>query len=213
MVIDHYARLMAGHVPVAIDPETAFDRHVVACVLTVAHAECRTGRVGMTDATGLSSGTLVDLAALFFPSFSPEDLGIDPASGKPAIDEEEELLYALLRQHADPRCGLSETFAQIVARRAMHDDHLWQDLGLFERPELTRLLNRHFPILAAGNVNNMKWKKYFYRCLCEAEGFSLCTAPSCRECSDFEVCFGEETGISHLARLRNSVERPVSVPL
>ena len=30
---------------------------------------------------------------------------------------------------------------------------------------------RDFPTLAAGNTKNMKWKKYFYRKLCEAEGF------------------------------------------
>lgn len=28
-----------------------------------------------------------------------------------------------------------------------------------------------FPTLAAGNTKNVKWKKYFYRKLCEAEGF------------------------------------------
>jgi nitrogen fixation protein NifQ len=44
----------------------------------------------------------------------------------------------------------------------------------------------------------MKWKKFFYRCLCEMEGFSLCAAPSCAECSDYAACFGEETGVGRL---------------
>lgn len=207
MSVDHYARLMACHALTTSDPDTAFDRHAVACVLTVARSEYLDGRATMIEATGLSSNTLVELAARFFPSIALDELGVDPDGGQPAIDSEEELLHALLQEHAAPKRKLSATFARIVARRAMYDDHLWQDLGLFERPELTRLLNRHFPTLAAGNIHNMKWKKYFYRCLCEAEGFSLCTAPSCRECSDFDVCFGEETGISHLARIRNGFVR------
>ncbi len=53
----------------------------------------------------------------------------------------------------------------------------------------------------------MKWKKYFYRRLCELEGFTLCTAPSCRECCDFDRCFGAEHGESLLARSRREIER------
>lgn len=43
----------------------------------------------------------------------------------------------------------------------MRNGHLWQDLGLFNRGELSRLLATHFPTLAAGNTQNMKWKKPF----------------------------------------------------
>ncbi len=83
----------------------------------------------------------------------------------------------------------------------MRDDHLWQDLGLFNRAELGRLLARHFPALHAGNVNNMRWKKYFYRRICDLEGFSLCAAPHCSVCKDFSSCFGDEDGMSRLAQM------------
>jgi nitrogen fixation protein NifQ len=83
----------------------------------------------------------------------------------------------------------------------MEPRHLWQDLGLFERNELTRLMKERFSALAAANLHNMKWKKFFYRQLCASEGFSLCAAPTCRECGDFENCFGEEDGVSLLARI------------
>jgi nitrogen fixation protein NifQ len=89
----------------------------------------------------------------------------------------------------------------------MRPDHLWQDLGLFDRSELNRLLARHFPSLHAGNTANMKWKKYFYRKLCEAEGFVLCTAPSCAQCTDFAACFGAEDGESRMAQTRREVDR------
>jgi nitrogen fixation protein NifQ len=61
---------------------------------------------------------------------------------------------------------------------------------------------RHFSTLARRNDQDMKWKKFFYRMICRDEGFSLCVAPSCSECSDFNHCFGEESGESLLARRR-----------
>ena len=102
----------------------------------------------------------------------------------------------------------SETdwLAAIVARRALEPNHLWEDLGLRARAELTRLLERHFAPLAAKNTRNMRWKRFFYRTLCEDDGFVLCATPTCTGCGDFETCFGEETGESRLARIRRTVE-------
>jgi nitrogen fixation protein NifQ len=57
----------------------------------------------------------------------------------------------------------------------------------------------------------MKWKKFFFRMICKDEGFRLCSAPSCAECDDFSLCFGDESGESLLARSRREAEtRPVS---
>lgn len=113
-----------------------------------------------------------------------------------------------------PSLDIAPILATVIARRAMRADHLWQDLGLTDRSELGRLLARHFPALHAGNTANMRWKKYFYRKLCEAEGFVLCAAPSCAQCTDFAACFGAEDGESRLARNRRAyetAERPVAV--
>jgi nitrogen fixation protein NifQ len=99
----------------------------------------------------------------------------------------------------------------MIARRAVEPNHLWEDLGLRNRAELSRLLVRHFASLAAQNTRNMRWKRFFYRMLCEADGMVLCTTPVCRDCADFEHCFGEETGESRLARTRRAgVARPAS---
>jgi nitrogen fixation protein NifQ len=38
----------------------------------------------------------------------------------------------------------------------------------------------------------MKWKKFFYKQICEREGFKLCKSPSCGECVDYNKCFGPE---------------------
>jgi nitrogen fixation protein NifQ len=182
----------AGQCP-TVEPERGFDEHVLTCVLSCALKEVEAGEATATESTGLSLAELRQvlprgLSATAVAALALEDVS-DPEPGM-----EEELLRGLLLAHARPGDPASVRFAKIVARRAMRDDHLWQDLGLLNRAELNRLLATHFPMLAAGNTRNMKWKKYFYRRLCEAEGFSLCTAPNCRECSDFDGCFGPEEG-------------------
>ncbi|CAH2394308.1 nitrogen fixation protein NifQ [Mesorhizobium ventifaucium] len=186
------ACVRAGQYP-TFEPEKGFDEHVLACVLSCALKEVEDGEATATESTGLSLAELREvlprsLSATAMATFALEDVS-DPEPGM-----EEELLRGLLLAHARPGHPASARFAKIVARRAMRDDHLWQDLGLLNRAELNRLLAIHFPMLAAGNTQNMKWKKYFYRKLCEAEGFLLCTAPNCRECSDFDSCFGPEDG-------------------
>ncbi|AID34778.1 MULTISPECIES: nitrogen fixation protein NifQ [Mesorhizobium] len=186
------ARIGAGQWP-TIQPEKEFDEHVLACVFSCALKEVEAGKATAAESTGLSHAELREVLPRSFPgtamaAFASEDVS-DPEPGM-----EEEFLRGLLLAHARPSDPASARFAKILARRAMHDGHLWQDLGLLDRAELNRLLATHFPTLAAGNTQNMKWKKYFYRKLCEAEGFSLCTAPNCRECSDFENCFGPEEG-------------------
>ncbi len=104
------------------------------------------------------------------------------------------------------RTPLELHLAAMIARRAMRPNHLWQDLGLRNRGELSTLMGRHFTSLARRNVNDMKWKKFLYRMICRDEGFRLCTAPSCAECGDFAVCFGDESGESLLARNRLALE-------
>ena len=129
------------------------------------------------------------------------------AAGEPEIDDEEDQVRMLLSFHAVDSRRETRWLSVMVARRAMRPNHLWQDLGLVDRSWLNELLRQFFPALHAGNTADMKWKKYFYRRLCEMEGFTLCTAPSCRECCDFERCFGSEDGESLLAKSRREIER------
>lgn len=70
--------------------------------------------------------------------------------------------------------------------------HLWEDLGLFSRPDLTAMIAENFPELAARNDRDMKWKKFIYKQLCDREGIIACPAPTCDACADFKVCFASE---------------------
>ncbi|RBP03483.1 nitrogen fixation protein NifQ [Roseiarcus fermentans] len=197
MFDERYAALRAAQTPKA-DDGAAFDDHVFACVLATGLTEEAAGIASLTDALGLTGAALARLIATRFP------LGALPfplwREGEPALEDEEVLLRALLADHRARDDEAASWLVAILSRRSMRDDHLWQDLGLFNRGELGRLLARHFPKLHDGNVQNMRWKKYFYRRICDLEGFSLCSAPHCSVCRDFSSCFGDEDGISRLAQ-------------
>ncbi|OHV62843.1 hypothetical protein LCM4576_29560 [Mesorhizobium sp. LCM 4576] len=68
---------------------------------------------------------------------------------------------------------LSTSFAKTIAHRAMHTDCLRQDLGLFDRHEISRLLATHLP------------------------------AHACQDFRDFDAYFRPEEGDIHSARVVN----------
>ncbi len=112
-----------------------------------------------------------------------------------AREDEVEDVFDLLVAHADASAGSAEDIARValtVAVACLGEQHLWQDLGLGSRVELSALMRRWFPILVARNERDMKWKKFLYRQLCEREQVLICKSPSCAECGDFAVCFGPE---------------------
>ena len=89
---------------------------------------------------------------------------------------------------------LEEWLADMLVAACQGGRHLWEDLGVWSRAELTALLRRHFPGLVRANRRDMKWKKFLYRRLCETEGLMLCRAPTCDQCPEISDCFGPEEG-------------------
>jgi nitrogen fixation protein NifQ len=193
-----YASLMNGADGTRCD---RFDAHVIASVLTLAIEETKTAGLPLSEATGLTVPALSDVLSAVFPHALRlfEDLG---CRDELVVPEDERCLRELLTRFSTARTPFQLHLAALIARRAMRPNHLWQDLGLRNRGELGALMGRHFGPLAARNVHDMKWKKFLYRMICRDEGFRLCTAPSCAECDDFAVCFGDESGESLLARNR-----------
>ncbi len=176
-------------------PRDPFSVHVFACLVTLAAQESIASGATIGETLGLRSADLNALLTIY-----PSSTGIALEAQPSAIefDEEEEQLRALFDRYRVDNSLETGWLVSMLARRCMSPNHLWQDLGLSSRGDLNRLMRERFPTLAAHNAQNMKWKKFFYRCLCEMEGFSLCAAPSCAECSDYSACFGEETGASRL---------------
>lgn len=176
-----YWRLMDGAAGLATD-------HQVACI----YASWRTGAGVLPDWLGLTEDGFYGLMRCHFPRVA---LGPVPSLGRALagdrLDEVADLAQLLLQG----RAGISPVepwLAEVVAAACMGNDHLWQDLGLWSRADLSDLMRRAFPGLAARNVRDMKWKRFLYRQLCEEEGVRLCRSPSCAECCDYHVCFGPE---------------------
>lgn len=110
-------------------------------------------------------------------------------------DDEVTDLVALLLAHADPAAGSAdeaERVALTVAVASLGDNHLWQDLQLASRAELSALMRHWFPALVAKNSGDMKWKKFLYRELCKQAEILICKSPSCAVCTDRPLCFGPE---------------------
>lgn len=141
-----------------------------------------------------------DTSALLDEGFpgAGELLGLDwPAMverDEPRLDEIEDLTQ-LLMAHADHGRAPSlhaRGAAWALACASLGNDHLWQDMRLPSRRELSQLIAQWFPTLAARNTQDMKWKKFFYKQLCERAQLFICKAPSCEVCIDRPVCFGPE---------------------
>lgn len=195
--------LLRGCAPsaAAIDSDHAFDAHVFASLLAVAGAEGGS----ICERTGLSAGELTALVTRCFPR-AREVLAAWMSYTDLLPDDEVAMLRDLLLSHRTfPDGDEGRWLAAMIARRAMKSNHLWEDLGLRDRSELSRLLMRHFAPIAGRNTKNMRWKRFFYRMLCESDGFVMCSTPVCTDCRDFDLCFGEETGESRLANTRRAL--------
>jgi nitrogen fixation protein NifQ len=107
----------------------------------------------------------------------------------PERHEEYQDLLELLLEHADSATQEVKALAHWLAFTCMGSDHLWEDLGLPERPALSALIHDYFPALHAKNTENMRWKRFFYKQLCARAGLSVCRSPSCAACSEYSNCF------------------------
>jgi nitrogen fixation protein NifQ len=183
-----------------------FDAHALASIYSLAIAEMQMRGTSLSEGTGIRATALRAMMSAVFPHALPLPGGFG-GCGELFVPQDERSLRELLTRFATHRTPFEFHLAALIARRAMRPNHLWQDLGLRNRAELGALMRRHFARLADRNVNDMKWKKFLYRMICRDEGFRLCTAPSCAECGDFAVCFGDESGESLLARNRRESER------
>ncbi len=194
-------RMLTGCHPAdaIIDDDFSFDRHVLASILAMASME----NGALAERAGLAPADIAGLMAHWFPAAC--GLGLASANAVAVEDDETAMVRDLLLANRSNESETSRWLAAMIARRAMEPNHLWEDLGLRERPELTRLLSRHFGPIAAKNTQNMKWKRFFYRALCESDGFVMCTTPVCTECRDFDLCFGDESGESRMAGRRREV--------
>lgn len=183
--VDHAAGLYR-----ALMSKTAGDGndHLIACMV----ASWQADEGSMPDCLGLSPAAFLRLMEHHFPNAVSKDfVWTGRRLPEDRLDEIKELAQLMLSNRAGK--SPSEVWmASIVAAGCMASDHLWHDLGLWSRDDLTTLMRRNFPTLAARNLRDMKWKRFLYKQLCEAEDIYSCRAPSCETCTDYHVCFGTD---------------------
>jgi nitrogen fixation protein NifQ len=191
-------RALTGVTPAdaVIEDDSSFDRHVLASILAVAAAE----EGAVAERAGLAAGDLGAVFAQWFPLVRHIDT--DWYQAVRTEDDEVAMVRDLLLGQRSSAGDAGRWLAAMIARRAVEPNHLWEDLGLRDRSELSRLLTRHFGPLAIRNTRNMRWKRFFYRMLCEDDGMVMCTTPVCTQCNDFQLCFGDESGESRMADRR-----------
>ena len=153
-------------------------------------ASGREGRIPTLE-EGLGSRRFDSLVQRLFPGADPGEP--PPASSLFPAAEYGDVMRLLLDHRAR---GGEETdrVAHAMAIACLGANHLWEDMHLDSRAELSALIRMYFGSLAALNVRDMKWKNFFYKQICAREGFHACRAPRCEDCCDQERCFGPEDG-------------------
>lgn len=155
-------------------------------------ASWRAGFGALPDHLGLPPEIFREMLAAQFPGFSSD--GVAPSGRKADFSRmlEREDLVRLLNGFCVLDGPERHWLVGVLVAGCLGDDHLWQDMGLWSRADLSGLMEANFPELAARNINDMKWKKFLYKQLCEAEGIYICRAPSCQVCVDYARCYGPE---------------------
>jgi nitrogen fixation protein NifQ len=145
----------------------------------------------------LEATDFIRLLGRYFPGADPAVADSPALAGSGGIctalapDEFDDLL-ALLRDHRRGDSEETKWLAHAVASACAGENHLWEDMGMPNREALSQLFRRYFPTLYFKNTGNLRWKKFFYKALCDRAQTRVCKAPSCGVCSDYALCFGPE---------------------
>jgi nitrogen fixation protein NifQ len=149
------------------------------------------GEGSLPNFLGLTDLQFQSLLARHFPDYSISIFPLKQNLDFSRMAEKDEL-ERFLRGFAVEKNDETEWLITIIVAACLGENHLWQDLGLFSRDDLSALLKNNFPEMVAQNVYDMKWKKFIYKQLCETEGIYVCRSPSCEYCKDYLNCFGDE---------------------
>lgn len=162
--------------------------HILATMLA---SRCM-GEGEMPSQLGLGLIEYEKLMAAHFPLVTLPLSFMNNADDLAERADEVDELSTLFLTHAIDESEETKWMAKILVAGCMGGNHLWQDMGFWSRKDLSKMIQDNFPDLAAKNDKDMKWKKFFYKQLCIAEGIYVCRSPSCEVCPDYSDCFSPE---------------------
>ena len=162
--------------------------HVLACMLASQSAS----EGDMPHGLGLAARDYDKMMAAHFPVVQLPRSRMPGNAKFIAREDEFDELLTLISSHGIDGSAETSRMATLTAVGCMGGNHLWQDMGLWSRKDLSFLIQANFPELKVKNDKDMKWKKFFYKQLCMAEGIYVCRSPSCEVCPDYNDCFTVE---------------------
>lgn len=184
------------------------DREDVLALARILSHRCGSPHAPYRQALGLEPEELEAVLWRWFPGIAARwnvatclahrrcpDQGQDPGYGRfsRSLQQQEEAdLCQLFLDHRSDDGPWPVLFARLLARACMESDHLWMCLGLRDRAQLSNILRRRFPALAAKNHGNMRWKRFFYKMLCDSEKVWACSATTCAVCAHYAECYVAE---------------------
>lgn len=144
---------------------------------------------------GLPPDEFRSMLDTFFPGaaeegWAPDAPLVDAAALPCEFDDLVEMLWDGRAETADPRHARWAAYA--LACGCFGRTHLWQDMGLSGRKDVSTLLEQLFTPVFIANTTDMKWKKFFYHRVCKRLDLHPCPEPSCSGCDHFEACHGPE---------------------
>ncbi len=160
----------------------------IACMIS----SWQSGNTVLPANAGLSPQAFIEMLGFHFPGYDHTMLVQPDEPVKTSRTDELEDVKNLLLGYRSSKQVSAAWLADILAIACHGQDHLWQDLGLWSRKDLSDLMARNYPELAKKNDKNMKWKKFIYKQLCITEGIYTCRSPSCEACLEYSDCFGPE---------------------
>lgn len=141
---------------------------------------------------GLSAHALSRLLQRHFGTAPPAwQAWIASPSSSPVRHDFADGMQSMLRSEVDPARDIEDAacVVAIVAAACLRPDHLWRDLGLSGRDDVTQLLTRYFPALVARNDAGLRWKKFLALEYARYWGLVAAPSPGCPGCEDFDHCY------------------------
>lgn len=78
--------------------------------------------------------------------------------------------------------------ARAVAAASFGEQHLWEELGLFDRDDVSTLFAQYFPAFAQRNTRGMRWKRFLFHELSLRLNRADAMPPGCAQCEEFDRC-------------------------
>lgn len=144
---------------------------------------------------GMPQPALLSMIGQCFPELGELESMPDSQYGQlaEAVPADFLALVALLRQHQTDSANKlhAEWLARAIAVACHGGRHLWEDMGLGGRDDVSRLLETYFQPLYQRNFKYLRWKRFLFAELGATRGMPEYRPPFCGKCAQCSVCFPE----------------------